>query len=272
MSRIGEKFAELNSKKERALIGYAVAGYPDQEQTFDVVSAMVRGGVDILELGIPFSDPIADGHTIQRASYEALQKGMTPRKALELAKRINGTLGVPLAVMTYYNILYRPGFDSFLGQARSSSVDGVIIPDLTYEESEQLKQYAVKYNMDTIFLVSPNTSARRIRTIVKLTTGFLYLVSVFGTTGERDTFERYTADAIRRVKKCGGPGIPLGVGFGVSRPEHVRFMLDAGADAVIVGSAFVNLIEESSSRQDALAKVESLARSLKEVTRVRTPA
>jgi tryptophan synthase alpha chain len=145
------------------LIGYTVAGYPDEDRTLDVVKAMVKGGVDIVELGIPFSDPIADGPTIQKASYTALQRGMTPSKALGLAKKINDSLAVPLAIMTYYNILYKPGLDKFLKDAKSSGVDGLIIPDLNVEESMELKKYASKYDLDTIFLASPNTSNRRLK-------------------------------------------------------------------------------------------------------------
>ncbi|MFQ5920716.1 MAG: tryptophan synthase subunit alpha, partial [Nitrososphaerales archaeon] len=208
--------------------------------------------------------------------YGALQKGVTPKQALKFAKQINDRLGVPLAVMTYCNILYRPGFDAFLGEAKASGVDGVIIPDLTFEESAELKRYASKHGMDTIFLVSPNTSEQRIRAVVNATTGFLYLVSVYGTTGERESFEDYTAQAIRKVKKHGSrSGVPLAVGFGVSRQQHVRFMLGAGADAVIVGSAFVNLIEEGKREQqkdeDILGRIESLAKSLKEATREPSP-
>jgi len=265
MTRISERLAELSSRNEHALIGYAVAGYPDQESTLDVIKAMINGGVDIVELGIPFSDPIADGPTIQKASYTALEKGITPTQALHVAKQINDSLDVPLAVMTYCNILYKPGFDNFLARARSNGVDGVIIPDLTFEESAELKRYASKHNMDTIFLVSPNTSEERIKAIANLTTGFLYLVSVFGITGERESFEDYTVQAIQKVKKHSRSKVPLAVGFGVSREEHVKFMLNAGADAVIVGSAFINLIEQS-SKQEMAGKIESLARSLKNAT------
>ncbi len=266
MTRISERFAKLNLRNEHALIGYAVAGYPDNESTLDVIRAMVRGGVDIVELGIPFSDPIADGPTIQKASYIALQRGMTPARALQIAKTINDSLGIPLVVMTYCNILYKPGFDDFLRNAKSCGVDGVIIPDLTFEESAELKRNASKHRMDTIFLVSPNTSEQRIRAIVNVTTGFLYLVSVFGTTGERITFEDYTAQAIRKVKKQNKSRIPLAVGFGVSKEEHVKFMLGAGADAVIVGSAFIKIIEQD-KKEEMTATIESLARSLKNVTR-----
>lgn len=266
MTRISETFSALNSRNEHALIGYAVAGYPDYYTTFDVVRAMVSGGVDIIELGIPFSDPIADGPTIQKASYAALQKGMNPNNALNMAKKISDELNVPLAIMTYCNILYKPGFDNFLKNAKSNGIDGVIIPDLTVEESMELKKYASKHDLDTIFLVSPNTSDSRLKAIVKVTSGFLYLVSVFGTTGERRGFEDYTKKAIKHVKNFSKGKVPLAVGFGVSKDEHVKFMINNGADAVIVGSAFINTIDQYNG-EDIPSKIEELARSLKSATK-----
>jgi tryptophan synthase alpha chain len=265
MTRISEKFAELSSRNEHALIGYAVAGYPDYDASFAVVKAMVEGGVDIIELGIPFSDPIADGPTIQKASYQALQGGVTPNRALQLARKINDSLETPLAIMTYCNLLYKPGFDNFLRSAGASGIDGVIIPDLTVEESADLKKHASKYDIDTIFLASPNTSNVRLKAIVKATSGFVYLVSIFGTTGERKEFENYTAEAIKHVKGFCKGKVPLAVGFGVSRSEHVKFMLDAGADAVIVGSAFVSMIEPSGNK--IMEKLRDLATSLKNATK-----
>ncbi|MFQ5941508.1 MAG: tryptophan synthase subunit alpha [Nitrososphaerales archaeon] len=265
MTKIAETFATLNAKNEHALIGYAVAGYPDSDTTLDVIKAMVNGGVDMVELGIPFSDPIADGPTIQKASYGALQKGITPSNALNIAKEISNSLAVPLTIMTYCNLLYRPGFDSFLKDAKSKGIDGLIVPDLNVEESFEFKKYASKYDLDTIFLVSPNTSERRLRLIVNATSGFLYLVSVFGTTGERKVFEEYTAKAIRRVKTFSKGKVPLAVGFGVSKSEHVEFMLNNGADAIIVGSAFINLIDQNNG-QGTMNRIEELVRSLKSAT------
>ena len=237
------------------LIGYMVAGYPSIDESLDVIRAMVNGGVDILEIGIPFSDPIADGKTIQKASFHALSKGITPKLALELCKKVKNELDIPIAVMTYCNILYRATYEKFIINAKKNGVDAFIIPDLSLEEAKPLKTLLTKHDMDLILLVSPNTSVARIKMISSIASGFLYLVSVYGTTGERRSFENYTREAIRRVKRYSK--IPVGVGFGVSNAEHVRFMLDAGADAVIVGSAFINAVDHG------LAKVEELARSLK---------
>ena len=254
MSRIRIKFDELINKDDHPLIGYMVAGYPELNNT-NVINAMIEGGVDILEIGIPFSDPIADGKTIQRASYKALKNGMTPSKALKLCKSIKDEHDIPLAIMTYTNILYSKGYARFIEEARENGVDAFIVADLIAEEASDLKRLLAKHDMDLILLASPNTNARRIRLISSVASGFLYLVSVYGTTGERSRYEDYTIKAIRRVKRYSK--IPVGVGFGVSKPEHVRFMIDAGADAVIVGSAFINALEQG------LDKVKELASSLK---------
>ncbi len=273
MNRIDARFIDLASKNEHALIGYMVAGYPDYESSKDVALAMVEGGVDILEIGIPFSDPIADGPIIQRASYTALQKGITPGKALRLAGMIDDECkgkgkDIPLVAMTYYNIIYRYGVSRFLEDAKVNSIDGVIVPDLVYEEASDLLADALRYNMDIIFLVTPNTSILRLDAIARVSKGFLYLVSVYGITGIRDRFEDYTIEAIRKVKGSILGRIPLAVGFGVSKREHVRLMLNAGADAVVVGSAFINIIEQGSkemlSFNDILNSIQVLARGMKE--------
>lgn len=248
---IAKKFEEV----KHPLIGYMVAGYPSLDESMDVIRAMINGGVDILEIGIPFSDPIADGKTIQKASFQALSRGITPDLALKLCKKIKSEFDIPIAVMTYCNILYKQTYEKFIAASKKNGVDAFIIPDLSLEEARLLKTLLMKNNMDLVLLVSPNTSIARIKTISNMASGFLYLVSVYGTTGERRSFEDYTKNAIKRVKRYSK--IPVGVGFGVSKPEHIRFMLDAGADAVIVGSAFINAIDEG------IDKVEALARSLK---------
>ncbi len=251
---IKSKFKELKSKGESALIGYAVAGYPSLEKSIEVIKAMIKGGVDILEIGIPFSDPIADGQTIQRATYQALMNGIEPKDALYICKEISKEFSIPLAIMTYYNIIYKD-INRFVNLAAESNVSAFIVPDLIVEESKMLRMLLKEYNMDLIMLASPNTSIDRLRLITSVASGFLYLISVYGTTGERRDFKDYTRDAIRRVKQYSK--IPLAVGFGVSKPEHVRFMIENGADGVIVGSAFINAVS------NGIDKVEELARDLK---------
>ncbi|MEM2855778.1 MAG: tryptophan synthase subunit alpha [Candidatus Nitrosocaldaceae archaeon] len=239
VSRIVNLF---ETKAKHILIGYTVAGYPSLKGSMDVIKAMVNGGVDMLEIGIPFSDPIADGPTIQRASHTALNNGMTPTLALELCENVRKEFDIPLSIMTYSNIPYRIGYDKFVKRAYEAGVDGLIIPDLDLEEAPKLKELLSKNDMNIILLVSPNTSKERIKVISNIATGFIYLVSVYGTTGARKTFEDYTRDAIVKVKRYSK--LPLAVGFGISNTEHVRFMLEAGADAVIVGSAFIDAIDK----------------------------
>lgn len=265
---IDRRFKELIAKRERALIGYMVAGYPDEQTCIDVALAMIDGGVDILEVGIPFSDPIADGPTIQRASHIALSNGITPQKALAIARAIRGSSDVPLVAMTYYNIVYRAGIDAFISNARDHGIDGLIIPDLTYEEADDLIRASHMNGMNLIFLVAPNTSDERLERIASVSKGFLYLVSVYGTTGERERFHDYTVEAIRRVKGLVMGRVPLAVGFGISRREHVKVMMDAGADAIVVGSAFINMIEKGRDDKDSmLAGIRQLAYELKESTK-----
>lgn len=264
---IDRRFRELMAKGEHALIGYIVAGYPDDRTSVDVALAMIDGGVDVLEVGIPFSDPIADGPTIQRASYTALVRGTTPRRALEIAKAIRGSSDVPLVAMTYYNIVYRSSVEKFVSAARDHGIDGLIVPDLTYEEADDAIRATHIHDMDLIFLVAPNTSDERINMVAGISKGFLYLVSVYGTTGERDRFHDYTLDAVRRVKGLIMGRIPLAVGFGISRKEHARSMMDAGADAVVVGSAFINIIDKKGDKESMLTGIRQLASELKEATR-----
>jgi tryptophan synthase alpha chain len=267
-SRIAEKFGELAQKGERALVCYVVAGYPDVKTSAQVVDALVAGGADIIELGIPFSDPIADGPTIQRASHLALEKGITPEKALQLARLVRKKHPkLPLLAMTYSNILVRAGLGRFMDRAKAAGIDGFILPDMPVEEAGEYLAEASQKGLATVFLASPNTSYARLEKIAESSTGFMYLVSVFGITGARKEFEDYTISAIRRAKQAGGSKIPVGVGFGISRPEHVKFMMDAGADAVIVGSAIIDRITGPRARM--LKGLQAFASSLKKACRAR---
>ena len=266
MSRIKNKFLELKKKKEKALIAYIMVGYPNEKTTMSAIKGLVKGGVDIIELGFPFSDPIADGPVIQNASTISLNNGTKIDKFFQIIKKIRKETEIPLILMTYTNILYRKGFDQFMKKAKSFGIDGFILPDMAIEESESYLKAARKNKLDTIFLISPNTSTERIKKILKVTTGFLYLVSMYGTTGMRTKIQKYTIDAIRKTNKIVNKKIPVGIGFGVNTPKEAKKFLTLGADAVIVGSAFLRLIEKTPSGK-VESKIASFAKSLKNTTK-----
>jgi len=265
MSRIQDKFLELKSKNQRGLIAYIMAGYPNDKDTISTIRGLVKGGADIIELGLPFSDPLADGPVIQNASFMSLKKGMNFSRFLTLVKKIRKETDIPLVLMTYTNLLYTRGYTKFLSEVKKAGIDGLILPDMAIEEAHDYLDAVHKNNLDSIFLISPNTSKDRIKKIAKASSGFLYLVSVFGITGAQQQFQKYTSDAIRNAKKLVNQRVPLGVGFGVSNPEQIKLILKSGADAVIVGSAILRLVEKTPS-QKIESKVALFAKSLKKAT------
>jgi tryptophan synthase alpha chain len=244
-SRIKAKFSELKSKKEKALITYVMVGYPSEKSTFSTISGLIKGGADIIELGFPFSDPLADGPVIQNASTVSLKRGTKIGQFFELVREIRKKSQIPLVLMTYTNILYHKSYDKFFKLAKEAGIDGFITPDMTVEESKEYHKAAKKHQIDTIFLVSPNTSNSRLQKIVNQTTGFLYLVSVFGTTGVQTKIQKYTVNALKNTKKITKGKIPVGIGFGVSTPQNVKDYVKNGADAVIIGSALIKLVEKT---------------------------
>lgn len=243
ISRIQSKFLELKKKKEKALIAYYMVGYPSYKDTISVIRGLIKGGADIIELGFPFSDPLADGPVIQNASTISLERGTKLNHLFGLVSKIRKESEIPLVLMTYTNILYHQGYDRFFAMAKKAGIDGFIVPDMTVEESKEYISAAKRYNIDTIFLVSPNTAKSRLEKLIKQTTGFLYLVSVFGTTGMRSKIQSYTIDALKNTKKAARSKIPVGIGFGISTPRDISNYVRHGADAAIVGSALIKLVE-----------------------------
>lgn len=264
MSKIEEKFRELSNKGEGALIGYLTLGDPDVESSKELVKALCKN-VDIMELGIPFSDPIADGPTIQAAIDRALRAGINTDRCFEIAQQLREE-GVenPFVFMTYYNIVLQYGEERFVEKCREIGVDGILVSDLPVEEAQSLWKTCRKKGVDMIFLIAPTTTEERLQKILKKASGFIYLVSVLGTTGAREKVQRETIEktrwALERVN------LPLAVGFGISKPEHVREILKTGANGVVVGSAFVKLVEKYGYR--AKHKLEELSRELKRATRL----
>jgi tryptophan synthase alpha chain len=274
-NRLVEKFCEVYSasesktpssskssrkQKDHLLICYAVAGYPDIKTTKEIISTMIQAGADIIEIGIPFSDPIADGPIIQEASFISLTNGITPDKSLEIAKDIRKEFPkTPIVLMTYSNILIKAGLSKFIKNAKQCGVDGFILPDMSIEESDKYVKEASQLNLATIFLVSPNTNEERLRSIASKSSGFLYLISTYGTTGIRNSFDLSCASYIKNSKRVVGSSLPIAVGFGISKPEHAKFMIKAGADAIIVASAIINMMKiYASDRKNAKKKKEML--------------
>ncbi len=247
MSRIEALFA----RKNPVFIGFTVAGDPGIEASFRVAKAMIDAGVDLLEIAAPYSDPVADGPVIERAHVRALRAGTTPDDVFALVRRVREhALALPLVLFTYYNIIHRRGADRFFAEAAASGADGVLIVDLPAEESGEIAPYAARHGVDRIALIAPTTSPERQRTILKDASGFVYLISLEGVTGERDRLPPGLAGLVGAVREK--TDLPLAVGFGVSRPEHVRTVVAAGANGVIVGSALVRLIEEHAGDEAAM--------------------
>ncbi len=258
MGRISDT---LSVSGKKALIAYVMAGYPDNQSTISAVRGLVKGGADIIEMGFPFSDPLADGPAIQEAADVSLGNGMDISSYYDMVSRIRAFTDVPLVTMTYSNIAYSMGYEAFASGAATNGVDGIILPDMPPEESHSYVESARRHGVDTIFLVSPNTQTERVARIARITTGFLYMVAVYGTTGARTGVQDYAVRALDRIKSVTG-NIPVGIGFGISGAQDARRYVDAGADAVIVGSAILNVMEKSRF-DDMESNVESFVRALK---------
>lgn len=267
MMRIKDKFRELEKRGEGALIAYVTCGDPTFKHSLKIIDAVVEGGVDMLEIGIPFSDPIADGPTIQRAIVRALISGTKPTDALKIAGEASAKYSLPVIILSYYNIIYRSGLEVFFNLAAESGVSGLIVPDLPIEEAPEYKIMAKKHNVDTIFLAAPSTSNERLKKIIEFSSGFLYLVSVHGVTGARKNLHKESIAFIRRASSISGGKIPLVVGFGISKPSHVKTIMANGADGVIVGSALINVIEKNLGNEEKmLVELKKYVRKLKNAT------
>jgi tryptophan synthase alpha chain len=268
MNTIKQAFQNMKMQGSGALLGYITAGDPSPELTPKIADALIKGGVDILELGLPFSDPIADGPTIQAASVRSLAAGTTPLKVLKLAEEIRRSHDTPIVIMTYYNPVFRMGLNKFFGLAKGCLVDGIIVPDLPIEEAGDLKEAASKFGVNTIFVAAPSTSNERLAGIIDCSTGFLYLVSHFGVTGVKADIEDSTIQLVKRVSSFTSGKIPLAVGFGVSTPDHVKRLTTAGADGVIVGSAFINIIRAHQKNTEVLLReLQASASKLKKAAK-----
>jgi tryptophan synthase alpha chain len=240
----------------KALIAYITVGYPDIKDTPGIVLALAENGCDIIELGIPFSDPLADGATIQKSSYQALQRGTTPRACLEVAAEIRQKLSKPLVFMTYYNPVLNFGLEAFCRSCTMAGINGLIVPDLTPEEGGDLETITQEHGLDLIYLLAPNSTEERMAVIAERSKGFIYLVSLTGVTGARDSLPPELEDFVKRVRTKSDQ--PLCVGFGVSTAEQAKRVASI-ADGVIVGSRLIQLLEEDAT----LASLKSFTSSLR---------
>ena len=260
MTRIGRMFENLRREGKKAFIAYLTAGDPSPDLTPALVEALVRGGADLIELGVPFSDPIADGPVIQRAGERALRAGTSLKVVLEIAAQIRRTSEVPLLLFTYLNPVMRYGLERLARDAAASGIDGCLLTDASVEEAHEYIGAMHRSGLDTVFLAAPTSTARRLKLVAQYSTGFVYLVSRTGVTGERDSLSAQVAPLVRDIRAV--TDLPLAVGFGISRPEHVA-ELSGQVEAVVVGSAFVRCIERNSDNASLEIQLESLTRELK---------
>jgi tryptophan synthase alpha chain len=259
MTAVKEVFARCSAEKRAAFIPFLTAGDPDLAATAELMHAMVRGGADLIELGVPFSDPIADGPVIQRASTRSLAGGTTLSAVLRLVARHRDQLGVPIVLFTYFNPVFARGIERFAEQASASGIDGVLCVDLPPDEGDELIPALRQRGLDTIFLIAPTSTKARVKLINESSSGFVYYVSRAGVTGQREELPKELAKETKRLRRR--LSHPLAVGFGISTPRQVASVATA-ADGVVVGSALVQLIEEQSGSRNLVAAVEQRVREL----------
>jgi tryptophan synthase alpha chain len=263
-TRISQRFGELRAAGELGIVAYITAGDPSFDATLKFVLAMAEAGADVIELGVPFSDPLADGPTIQRASERALKAGATLAGVLDLVRRIRKSSQVPLVLFSYYNPILQMGLEKFAAAASSAGADGVLVTDLTPEESADYRRILAAQHLDTIFLAAPTSDDARLMKIAAVSCGFLYLISRTGVTGARDTLADELPALLRRVRNA--TQLPIAVGFGISQPGHVS-VLGGLADAAVVGSALVSEIETAANPDAAATALSERISALKRAAR-----
>ncbi|MCX5726271.1 MAG: tryptophan synthase subunit alpha [Candidatus Saganbacteria bacterium] len=260
MSRISEKFID-----NKALITFITAGDPSFKVTEKLIYEMEKAGADIIELGVPFSDPLADGPVIQEAHIRALKSGTTVAKVLSLVSKVRKRSEVPLILMLSYNLIVSYGISEFIKGTKKAGVDGLIVPDLPMEESSDLRNLSEQVRVDLIQLIAPTSTDDRIKAAAQESTGFIYLISLLGITGAREKLPSTVAESIRKIRQYTKK--PVAVGFGISKPKHVKEIVKL-ADGVIVGSAIVDIIAKNLNKKNLVKKIGDFVRKLKEATNV----
>ncbi len=242
-------FSGLN---RAALIPFFVIGDPDEDTSFELIKTAIDAGADVLELGIPFSDPVADGPTIQKADIRAMEAGMTPQKALAFIKRVTDYRPVPIGLLVYYNLIYQYGVEAFFADFKQAGGTSVLVADLSIDDADEIAPAAEAAGLETVFMVTPNTADDRIKKIAECTTGFIYTVSLLGTTGQRSGLSDLVKPLIGRLKSLTDK--PICVGFGISTADHAKDVAQAGADGVIIGSRIVKFIENNLDDTDTMKR------------------
>ena len=260
MSRLHDTFARIRDQHAPGLVTYVTAGDPDLDRTAGILRALDRAGADVLEVGVPFSDPLADGPVIQRATERALAAGTTLSSVLDLLQSMRGELDAPIVIFSYANPILRLGAERFADRAREAGVDGVLILDLPIEEADESRAMLARRGIDTILLLSPTTTDVRLRRAADLGSGFLYAISRLGVTGARDSLADGAQEMVRRIRTVSD--LPVALGFGISKPDHVR-QVGQWADAAVVGSALVDVIAREGASRDLNTRVEEYVRWLK---------
>jgi tryptophan synthase alpha chain len=257
------KFEDLKKRREGAHMAHVYYGDPNEEFSLKLIKTLAENGADIIEFGIPFSDPIADGAVFQEACQRALSGGITPTKCIDGIKRLRAEgLEIPIVVTTYFNIPYVMGFEEFLNMVRNAGAQGVLFPDLPLEEAKPLKSLIAKARLNLVLQVAPTTSPERLKQILEEASGFIYLISVEGVTGAKLKAQSLTVRLIKTIKKLST--IPIMVGFGVSKKEHAETLVAAGADGVVVGSAYARIYSKNLKDPfQTLDEVAKLAREIK---------
>lgn len=266
--RISTRFAERKREGRPAMVAYLTAGDPSAEASVELALALERGGADILELGVPFSDPIADGPVIQRASDRALRAGTTVPRVLEIASQIRARSDMPMILFSYMNPLMRYGFEKLSGDAAKAGIDGCLLTDVSVEEAAEPVATMRRHGLDTVFLAAPTSTERRLKLVAEYSSGFVYVVSRTGVTGERDSVESNVGPLVAKLR--GLTALPLAVGFGVSRAEHVS-AIGQYADGVIVGSAIMRIVEEHGADAGLPSRLEAFMRQLTGAPEVAQP-
>lgn len=261
-----EMFERVAKNNEGAFVPFVVAGDPDMETSLEIVKTIINNGADALEIGFAFSDPIADGPTVQDADVRALDAGMTTDKCFEFIRKIREFTSIPIGLLVYYNLIYQRGIDQFYKEAYENGINAILSADLPPEEAEDAIIAARENNIDQIFLAAQTTTTERLEKISQLSSGFTYLVSVMGVTGARTEVKTSTVDLIKRIRAHNK--LPIMVGFGISKPSHVKEVVSAGAEGAIVGSAIIDIIAKNLSNKEVmLEEIAQYTKALKNATK-----